>query len=94
MSRLVYFFPRSSGSTILGVLDNVDCSKKNTTGGWGPNHLTSIHVAMLKLSDVDVAKKLWSLDNAGCVVHVVRTMWDPPTTPRSPRSTTARRTTG
>ncbi|WP_163511369.1 phospholipase D-like domain-containing protein [Fodinicola acaciae] len=69
----VYFFPRSSGSTILGILDNVDCTKKNTSGGWGPDHLTSIHVAMYKLSDVDVAKKLWSLDDQGCVVHVVRT---------------------
>jgi PLD-like domain len=69
----VYFFPRASGSTILDVLDNVNCAGKNTTGGWGPNHLTSIHVAMYKLSDVDIAKKLWSLDNAGCVLHVVRT---------------------
>lgn len=69
----VYFFPRATGSTVLGILGNVDCSKKNTSGGWGPNHLTSIHVAMYKLSDVDIAKKLWSLDNAGCVVHVVRT---------------------
>lgn len=69
----VYFFPRASGSTVLGILDNVDCSKQNTSGGWGADHLTSIHVAMYKLSDVDVAQKLWALDNAGCVVHVVRT---------------------
>jgi phosphatidylserine/phosphatidylglycerophosphate/cardiolipin synthase-like enzyme len=76
----VYFFPRPdgdpssvTGSTILGVLNNIDCSGKNTTGGWGPDHLTSIHVAMFKLTDVDIAAKLWALDNAGCVVHVVRT---------------------
>ncbi|HEX2690831.1 MAG TPA: phospholipase D-like domain-containing protein [Kofleriaceae bacterium] len=76
----VYFFPKpdadptsASSSTLLGVLDNVDCSGHNTTGGWGPNHLTSIHVAMFDLSDVNIAGKLWALDNAGCVVHVVRT---------------------
>jgi hypothetical protein len=76
----VYFFPRPdgdptsvTGSTILGVLNNIDCSGKNTTGGWGPNHLTSIHVAMFELYDVNIATKLWDLDNAGCVVHVVRT---------------------
>ncbi|WP_157034611.1 hypothetical protein [Actinocatenispora sera] len=44
------------GSTVLGILDEVDRSKQNTSGGWGPNHLTSIHVAMHKLSDVDIAK--------------------------------------
>ncbi len=69
----VYFFPRSSGSTILDVLGNVNCAGKNTSGGWGTSHLTSIHVAMYQLSDVDIAQKLWELDNAGCVVHVVRT---------------------
>ena len=76
----VDFFPRPdgdpaavSGSTILGVLNNIDCSGKNTTGGFGSNHLTSIHVAMYELNDVNIARKLWALDNAGCVVHVVRT---------------------
>jgi phosphatidylserine/phosphatidylglycerophosphate/cardiolipin synthase-like enzyme len=76
----VYFFPRpegdpasTTGSTILGVLNNIDCSGKNTTGGFGANHLTSIHVAMFELTDVNIANKLWALDNAGCVVHVVRT---------------------
>jgi len=76
----VYFFPRpdgdptsTTGSTVLGVLNNLDCSGKNTTGGFGANHLTSIHVAMFELTDVNIANKLWALDNAGCVVHVVRT---------------------
>lgn len=75
----VYFFPRPgdpsdpSDSTILAVLNNIDCSGKNTTGGYGPNHLTRIHVAMYAFSDVNIARKLWALDNAGCVVHVVRT---------------------
>jgi len=75
----VYFFPRPgdpssvSDSTILAVLNNVDCYGTNTTGGWGPDHLTRIHVAMYAFSDVNIARKLWALDNAGCVVHVVRT---------------------
>ncbi|HEU4735345.1 MAG TPA: phospholipase D-like domain-containing protein [Kofleriaceae bacterium] len=79
-SAKVYFFPRPSAdpsspsdSTVLAILGNIDCSGKNTTGGFGPNHLTSIHVAMFQLSDVNIASKLWALDNAGCVVHVVRT---------------------
>jgi len=28
---------------------------------------------MFKLTDMTIANKLWQLDNAGCVVHVVRT---------------------
>lgn len=76
----VYFFPRpaadptsSTASTVLGILRNIDCSGRNSTGGYGPNHLTSIHVAMFELFDENIAKELWSLDDAGCVVHVVRT---------------------
>jgi len=76
----VYFFPRPGAdpndpttSTVLGVLSNIDCSGKNTTGGYGASHLTSIHVAMFEFSDQAIAQKLWALDNAGCVVHVVRT---------------------
>jgi len=76
----VYFFPRpaadptsSTASTVLGILHNIDCSGRNTTGGYGPNHLTSIHVAMFELFDENIAKELWALDDAGCVVHVVRT---------------------
>lgn len=74
----VYFFPRAGGATtenntVLGVLDNVNCGGTNTTGGWGDNHLTSIHVAMYLFTDTAIAQKLWALDNAGCVVHVIRT---------------------
>lgn len=76
----VYFFPKpaadptsSTDNTILGILDNVDCAGANTTGGYGEDHLTSIRVAMLELSDVTIAKKLRALDDAGCVVHVVHT---------------------
>jgi PLD-like domain len=68
-----YFFPRSSGSTILDILNNVNCAGKNTSGGYGTSHLTSIHVAMYEFTDASIAQKLWDLDNAGCVVHVVRT---------------------
>ncbi len=74
----VYFFPRAGGdvtdnNTVLGVLDNVNCAGKNTSGGWGDSHLTSIRVAMYLLTDTAIARKLWELDNAGCVVHVIRT---------------------
>ncbi len=82
-SAKVYFFPRagdasdpgdlSKNNTVLGVLQNVDCAGKNTTGGYGSTHLTSIHVAMYEFTDTAIAQELWALDNAGCVVHVVRT---------------------
>lgn len=70
-----YLFPRPAddGNTIVNILNNVDCAGKNTSGGWGEDHLTRIQVAMYELTDVAVATKLWDLDNEGCVVHVVRT---------------------
>jgi len=58
---------------VLGVLDNINCAGTNTTGGYGTSHLTSIHVAMFLFTDEAIAQKLWALDNAGCVVHVIRT---------------------
>jgi PLD-like domain len=69
----VYFFPRSTGNTMVDILGNVDCLGTNTSGGDGANHLTVIKVAVFALADVDIARKLWRLDNEGCVVDVART---------------------
>jgi phosphatidylserine/phosphatidylglycerophosphate/cardiolipin synthase-like enzyme len=74
----VYFFPRAGtgtyyDSTIMDILNNVKCSGVNTSGGWGDDHITSIKVAMYKLTDLSVALKLWQLDDQGCVVYVART---------------------
>jgi phosphatidylserine/phosphatidylglycerophosphate/cardiolipin synthase-like enzyme len=64
-SAKAYFFPQkdTSQDVILDVLNNIDC------GGA----TSSIHVAMYDLKDVAVAKKLKSLDDSGCTVHVVYT---------------------
>ena len=73
-----YYFPREydrtspDRHTVMGLLNNVDCRAKNTSGGWGPDHLTSIHVVQSQWNDANLAKKLLSMDNQGCVVHIVR----------------------
>ncbi len=68
-----YFFPQDADqATLLGILGNVDCTAKNTTGGWGPNHYTSIHVVQSQWDDEDIARKLLQMDTDGCVVHVIR----------------------
>ncbi|SFK35771.1 phospholipase D-like domain-containing protein [Streptomyces pini] len=63
----VYFFPRSSGDTILGVLDNVECSWTDGSG----THKTGIRLAMFTLTRVGVANRLVELRRAGCTVDIV-----------------------
>jgi len=69
----VSFFPRSKGNTVVSILHDVDCSGTNTSGGDGADHQTAVKVAAFMLTDVDIARKLWDLDNEGCVVYVART---------------------
>jgi len=71
-----YLFPRPghdvSKDTIYSILSNVKCS--NAAKGYGTtNGKTVIQVAMLEWTKarVDIAKKLWSLDDAGCRVEII-----------------------
>ncbi|GAA2470542.1 hypothetical protein GCM10010406_02640 [Streptomyces thermolineatus] len=67
----VYFFPRAgtgtSTDTIVGVLDNVQCTWSDSTG----SHRTAIRVGMFTLTRTGVANKLVSLRQAGCTVDIV-----------------------
>ncbi len=70
-----YLFPRpgndAKSDTIYSILSNVACSK--AAAGYGANGHTVIHIAMLEWtrSRVDLAQKLWSLDDAGCEVEII-----------------------
>ncbi len=57
-----YFYPRASGDTILGVLDNVTCDSG-----------TSVRVAMAFFTSArsEIADKLVSKQHEGCAVQVV-----------------------
>jgi phosphatidylserine/phosphatidylglycerophosphate/cardiolipin synthase-like enzyme len=82
----VYFFPRNGTDTddvIVNILDAVD-DKVGTnaichgnTGGYGTTDgRTIIRVAMHQITRIDVAKKLWQLDNDGCYVDVLYAQLD------------------
>ncbi|SDS65760.1 phospholipase D-like domain-containing protein [Microlunatus soli] len=72
----VFHSPRADGITALtDALNKIDCHG-STSGGTDPGHRTIVRVAMWTISDtggygLEIAKKLWSLDNAGCYVDVV-----------------------
>jgi phosphatidylserine/phosphatidylglycerophosphate/cardiolipin synthase-like enzyme len=73
-----YLFPRggsgSSSDTIYSILSNVACA--GAAPGYGtPAHRTIIKIAMFQWTQyrVNLAKKLWALDDAGCDVEIVFT---------------------
>ena len=74
----VFHSPRAKGITALtDALNKVKCDGSDS-GGTNPGHRTIVRVAMWTISDtggigVEIAKKLWALDNAGCYVDVVAT---------------------
>ncbi|HST86588.1 MAG TPA: phospholipase D-like domain-containing protein [Kineosporiaceae bacterium] len=73
-----YLFPRggsgNSSDTIYSILSNVSCSGA-ASGHGTPTHHTIIKIAMFQWTQyrVNLAKKLWALDDAGCDVEIVFT---------------------
>lgn len=69
-----YYFPREgSGAgtdTIVSILNNVDCTKRNTSTGTSTGQ-TIVRVAMASFTRGDVSEKLKQMDNAGCYVQVI-----------------------
>lgn len=71
----VYHSPRYGGSTVLDILDKVDCHG-NSSGGTNPGNRTIVRVSMWSITasggiGTDIAKRLWDLDNEGCYVDIV-----------------------
>ncbi|MCM2580129.1 phospholipase D-like domain-containing protein [Streptomyces meridianus] len=70
-AHTAYFFPRAGSTnasdTIVGVLENVDCTWSDSTG----SHRTALRLAMFTLTRQGVADKLASLRRAGCTVDIV-----------------------
>lgn len=75
-AQKAYFFPRAgttnSSDTVVGILNNVDCSWSDSTG----THRTGIRLAMFTLTRQGVADKLAGLRRAGCYVDIVYTNMD------------------
>ncbi len=69
-----YYSPRAgSGAgtdTIVSILNNVDCTKRNTSTGTSTRQ-TIVKVAMAHFTRGDVSEKLKQMDNAGCYVQVI-----------------------
>lgn len=73
-----YFFPRSDTDVILSILNTVDdpvgsnaVCHGNSAGFGTSDGRTVIRIAMHQITRVEVARKLWELDNAGCYVDIV-----------------------
>jgi hypothetical protein len=70
-----YYFPRSgtdaSTDTIMSVLKNVDCTRRDNATTGTSMHQTIVRVAMAYFTRREIADKLQSMDNAGCYVEVV-----------------------
>jgi hypothetical protein len=70
-----YYFPKGgegwNDDPMYGILSNVRCTGAAT--GYGSSGRTKINIAMYQWSTLRVrlAEKLWSLDNAGCIVEVI-----------------------
>ncbi|MEU8222365.1 phospholipase D-like domain-containing protein [Kribbella sp. NPDC048915] len=65
--------PRAAGNTYLDVLNAVRCTG-NTSGGTDRDHRTIVRVATMQIAGqngIDIAKRLWDLDNQGCYVDIV-----------------------
>jgi PLD-like domain len=74
----IYHSPRQGGNTAMDLLDKVDCTKENDTGGTSPGHRTIVRVAMWMISGstwnstgTKLARKLKYMDDQGCYVDVV-----------------------
>ncbi len=69
-----YYSPRAgsdaSTDTIVSILNNVDCTKRNTTTGTSIGQ-TIVRVVMAAFTRSEVSEKLRTMDNAGCYVEVV-----------------------
>nr|WSW48018.1 phospholipase D-like domain-containing protein [Streptomyces sp. NBC_01001] len=72
-----YFFPRST-DVVLNILNTVDnpvpgqlACHGNSAGYGTADGRTVIRVAMHQITRLEVAKKLWELDDAGCYVDIV-----------------------
>lgn len=74
-STAAYLYPKPITQAfydpILAELNRVSCS--GVQGPYGSSGHTVVHVAMFGWMNTraDIARKLWELDNAGCVVDVV-----------------------
>lgn len=78
-----YFFPRSDSDVVLNILRTVDdpVDGHSVCHGNSPGHGTAdgrtvIRVAMHQITRIEVAKKLWELDDAGCYVDIVYRLLD------------------
>lgn len=79
----VYFFPRATTDPIVDILNTVATPVNgqptcfgNSAGYGTTDGRTVIRIAMHHISRIEVAKKLWELDNAGCYVDVVYRILD------------------
>ncbi len=77
-SAKVYFFPRSGTDVVLDILNTVDnpvngrpACYGNSTGFGTADGRTVIRIAMHQISRIEIARKLWELDDAGCYVDIV-----------------------
>jgi hypothetical protein len=76
-----YYFPKGGAGwdddPMYGVMSNIRCT--GVASGYGSNGRTVVKIAMYQWSTLRVrlAEKLWSLDNAGCIVEVI---YNPSTT--------------
>ena len=70
-----YYFPRAgtdaSTDTIMNVLNNVDCARRDNVTTGTSIHQTIVRVAMAHFFRREIADKLQSMDNDGCYVEVV-----------------------
>ena len=70
-----YFFPKASGSAnpILSMLGTVDCTVRDLPTGVGHQGRSLVRVAMNVWTDTrtDIATKLKTMDEQGCVVQVI-----------------------
>ncbi|GAA2742222.1 hypothetical protein GCM10010440_16580 [Kitasatospora cinereorecta] len=81
----VYFFPRSGSDVVLDILNTVDdpingqpVCHGNSAGYGTTDGRTVIRIAMHQITRIEVARKLWELDNAGCYVDIVYRTLDNP----------------
>ncbi|GAA3786768.1 hypothetical protein GCM10023083_23380 [Streptomyces phyllanthi] len=74
----LYLFPRATTDPVVNILNTVDnpvgdnaVCHGNSSGYGTSDGRTVIRLAMHQITRVEVAKKLWELDNAGCYVDIV-----------------------
>ena len=79
----LYLFPRATTDPVVNILNTVDdpvgtnaVCHGNSAGFGTSDGRTVIRIAMHHITRLEVAKKLWELDNAGCYVDVVYSLLD------------------